>query len=42
MIGYFDNLAAALKEGRVEDDSLSEIARRHSMEVFGPVPEGYV
>ena len=42
MIGYFDDLAAALKEGDVEAGTLSDIARRYSMEVLGPVPEGYV
>jgi len=42
MVGYFDDLAAAVKEGRMDDDSLSDIARRYSMEVIGPVPEGYV
>ena len=41
MIGYFDGLSAATKAGRVEPEALSEIARRHSMEVLGPVPEGY-
>ncbi len=42
MIGYFDDLAAALKQGDVEPDALSDIARRYSMDVLGPVPEGYV
>ncbi len=42
MIGYFDDLAAAVKQGDVEPDALSDIARRHSMDVLGPVPEGYV
>ncbi len=41
MVGYFDDLAAAIKEGRMDDASLAEIARRYSMEVIGPVPEGY-
>ena len=41
MVGYFDDLAAAIKAGRVDDASLSEIARRYAMEVIGPVPEGY-
>jgi len=41
MVGYFDDLAAALRENSVEEASLSEIARRYSMEVIGPVPEGY-
>ena len=42
MIGYFDDLAAALKAGRADEEAVSDIARRYSMEVLGPVPEGYV
>lgn len=42
MVGYFDDVAAATKAGDVDPDRLSEIARRYSMEVIGPVPEGYV
>lgn len=41
MIGYFDDLAAALKGG-ADERAVSEIAQRYSMEVVGPVPEGYV
>lgn len=42
MIGYFDDLAAALKGGAADDHAVSEIARKYSMEVVGPVPKGYV
>jgi mannose-6-phosphate isomerase-like protein (cupin superfamily) len=42
MTGYFDDLSAAMKDGQVEDSALAQIARNHSMEVIGPVPEGYV
>ncbi len=42
MVGYFDELAAAIASGEMDDDSLAEMARRNSMEVIGPVPEGYV
>lgn len=42
MTGYFDDLSAAMKDGQVEDSALAQIASRHSMEVVGPVPEGYV
>lgn len=42
MIGYFDDLAAALKGGAADEQAVSDIARRYSMEVVGPVPEGYV
>lgn len=41
MIGYFDELADATKVGDVDPDTLAEIARRYSMDVIGPVPEGY-
>lgn len=41
MVGYFDDLALALKAGAT-DEVVSEIARRYSMEVIGPVSEGYV
>ena len=41
MVGYFDGLSAATKAGPLEPEALSEIARRHSMEVLGAVPEGY-
>jgi hypothetical protein len=42
MVGYFDDLAAAGRQGQVTPEALSEMAMRHSMEVLGPVPEGYV
>jgi mannose-6-phosphate isomerase-like protein (cupin superfamily) len=42
MIGYFDELAAAIARNEMDDDTLAEIARRYGMEVIGPVPEGYV
>lgn len=42
MVGYFDDVAAATKAGEVDPDQLSEIALGYSMEVIGPVPEGYV
>ncbi len=41
MVGYFDALSDAIQKGVVEPDAFSEIALRHSMEVLGPVPEGY-
>jgi hypothetical protein len=41
MVGYFDELSAALKSGRVGPDALSGIALKYGMEVRGPVPEGY-
>jgi mannose-6-phosphate isomerase-like protein (cupin superfamily) len=42
MVGYFDDLASATMAGEVDPDSLSEIALRYSMDVIGPVPEGYL
>lgn len=40
MVGYFDEMEAAA--GRLTDAELGELAARYSMEVTGPVPEGYV
>lgn len=42
MLGYFDDLSAAIRSGRVEPEALAEIALKYGMEVRGPVPEGYV
>ena len=42
MVGYFDELAAAIARNEMDDDTLGEIARRYGMEVIGPVPEGDV
>ena len=41
MVGYFDDLSAAIKSGHLEDEALSAIALKYGMEVRGPVPEGY-
>jgi len=41
MVGYFEELSEATKKGQVDPQILSEIALRYSMEVLGPVPEGY-
>ncbi len=42
MVGYFDQLSAAITGGNADPLRLDEIARRHGMEVIGPVPEGYL
>ena len=42
MVGYFDELSSSIKGGDADPDRLDEIARRHGMEVIGPVPEGYL
>ena len=41
MVGYFDDLAAAMQDG-VDEAGLTAIAQRYAMEVVGPVPEGYI
>jgi mannose-6-phosphate isomerase-like protein (cupin superfamily) len=42
MVGYFDDLAAALGRDDVADEGLAEIARKHAMEIVGPPSERYV
>ena len=42
MVGYFDDLSKAMKYGEADPERLSEIATRYSVEVIGPVPEGYL
>jgi mannose-6-phosphate isomerase-like protein (cupin superfamily) len=42
MVGYFDSLSAAITSGTADPDRLDEIALANSMEVVGPVPEGYL
>ena len=42
MIGYFDDLAAALARDDVDETELGEIARTHAMEIVGPPSERYV
>ena len=42
MIGYFHDLGEAIRRDEADEKVLAEIARRHSMEIVGPVPEGYV
>jgi hypothetical protein len=42
MVGYFDELADAAQSGDMNPDALSRMALRYSMEVIGPVPEGYL
>ena len=39
MIGYFDEMVAAV--GPLDDARLARLAAKYSMEVTGPVPEGY-
>ena len=42
MIGYFDDLAAALRREDVRDDDLADIAGKHAMVIVGPPSERYV
>jgi mannose-6-phosphate isomerase-like protein (cupin superfamily) len=42
VIGYFDDLAAALKREDVSEGDLAEIAAAHAMEIVGPPSESYV
>jgi mannose-6-phosphate isomerase-like protein (cupin superfamily) len=42
MIGYFDDLAAALRQERVTDEQLDGIAAAHAMEIVGPPSDRYV
>jgi mannose-6-phosphate isomerase-like protein (cupin superfamily) len=42
MVGYFDELSAALAAGEADPDALTQIADRHGMEIIGTVPEGYL
>ena len=41
MVGYFDELAAAIAAG-VDEAALDAIAGRYSMDVVGTVPDGYL
>ena len=42
MIGYFDELSDAIRSGNADPVFLSAMARRYSVEMLGPVPEGYL
>ncbi len=42
MVGYFDELSAAIASGDADPKLLEEIALEHGMEVIGPVPEAYL
>jgi len=42
MIGYFDDLASALKREGGPEEELTQIATAHAMEIVGPPSERYV
>jgi len=41
-VGYFDDLGETIRTGEADPAKLDEIAARYSLEVVGPVPEGYL
>jgi mannose-6-phosphate isomerase-like protein (cupin superfamily) len=42
MVAYFDDLSRTINSGDADPELLSEIAARNSLEIIGPVPEGYL
>lgn len=42
MVGYFDELSAAITADHIEATDLDAIASRHGMDVIGPVPKEYL
>lgn len=42
MLGYFDELSTAITADDPDAGDLDAIARRHAMEIVGPVPDGYL
>ena len=42
MVGYFDDLSDAIRRDEADEEVLGAIARRHALEIIGPVPEGYL
>jgi len=42
MVGYFDELSAAISAGEADETRLDSIARRYGVEVVGAVPKGYL
>jgi mannose-6-phosphate isomerase-like protein (cupin superfamily) len=42
MVGYFDELSAAIAADEADPARLDAIGRRNGVEVVGPVPEGYL
>jgi mannose-6-phosphate isomerase-like protein (cupin superfamily) len=42
MVGFFEQLSAAEAAGEATPDWLDTIARRHHMEIQGPVPDSYL
>jgi mannose-6-phosphate isomerase-like protein (cupin superfamily) len=42
MVGYFDELSAAIAADEADEARLDAIARRNGVEMVGPVPESYL
>jgi hypothetical protein len=42
MVGYFDDLAEAIRRDKVSESELAGIADAHQMEIVGPSSERYV
>ncbi len=42
MVGYFDDLSAAIAADAATPEAVDAIGRRHAMRVVGPIPDGYV
>ncbi len=42
MVGYFRDLRKAIRSGTADEALLREIAGQYSMDMVGPVPEGYL
>jgi quercetin dioxygenase-like cupin family protein len=42
MVGFFEQLASAEAAGDATPELLDTIARRHQMDVLGPVPDSYL
>lgn len=39
MVGYFYDLASALRRDDVSDDALADVSAAHAMEIVGPPSE---
>lgn len=42
MVGYFDDLSETIRTADADPSKLDQIAERYSLDVIGPVPEGYL
>ena len=42
MVGYFDELSAAITAGEADPETLNAIAMRYGVHIVGPVPDTYL